>query len=223
MKSNIYTNVLPIYVIVRSWKTVFLVGKSHNEDTNSLVRQEARIYKDVIIGDFLDTYRNLTLKTLLTLEWPANHCSSDYVLKTDHDCYVNVFSLIKLLDRYHESKRHKTQPLYLGNIHWKNTPTRQSTSKYYVTMQEFSGLVYPPYAAGGGYVFTASLIPRLLEASKAVAPFPMEDAYFGVLMKYIGVRPINNVFSYPMNFANAHWTMNVVLGLRLAYVLMLSP
>ncbi|EDO33326.1 predicted protein, partial [Nematostella vectensis] len=168
-----------------TWKTVFFLGQSSDDEKNQLLRLEAARYKDIVIGDFLDTYRNLTLKTILILRWAKKHCpQAQYILKTDHDCFVNVLPLMRLL--------RIRKPLYLGRIHWKNTPTRNKTSKFYVSKAEFSEPVYPPYAAGGGYVFKGSLLPSLLQASHEAAVFPMEDAYFGSLMKVIGVKAQSN-------------------------------
>ncbi|XP_020915013.2 beta-1,3-galactosyltransferase 5 [Exaiptasia diaphana] len=188
-----------------TWKTVFLVGKSQNETVNDLMVVESQRYQDIVIGDFLDTYRNLTYKTLLTLEWPVKYCRyAKYIMKTDEDCYINVMPVINLLAQY----QRKTNPLYLGSIHWKNKPSRRKSSKFYVSSKEYRGIVYPPYAAGGGYVFTASLAPKLLHASESKPAFPMEDAYFGLLMQHIGVKPTHQPLFLPYTFGRCELKKN---------------
>lgn len=48
--SNIFTNL----------KVAFIIGKSTNESINDLVLNEQNEYQDLIQGDFIDAYRNLT-------------------------------------------------------------------------------------------------------------------------------------------------------------------
>lgn len=176
---------------------MFLVGKSRNETVNHLMEVESQRYQDIVIGDFTDTYRNLTYKTLLTLEWPDKYCRyAEYIMKTDEDCYINVQSVMNWLVKHHRVRKQ----LYLGSIHWKNKPSRGKSSKYYVSRKEYRGNVYPPYAAGGGYVFTGSLTSKLLQASKRTAAFPMEDAYFGSLMQHVGVKPTSHPLFLPYLF-----------------------
>lgn len=163
---------------------------------------EARQHNDLIIGNFLDTYRNLTYKTLLTIEYPLKHChNAQYIMKTDDDCYINVKSVMQWL-KVRQQKSSHVEQLYMGRIHWDNKPSRGNTSKYFVTEEEYKGDVYPPYAAGGGYVFTGSLLPKLLQASNSTAVFPMEDAYFGLLIQNIGIKATNHNLVMPYTFCD---------------------
>lgn len=184
----------------RSWKTVFLVGKTNSSKLNNLLRQEAQVYKDIVIGDFLDTYRNLSLKTLLGLQWTSRYCKPKYILKTDDDCYVNVLSLVQWLQEYHVTNG--SRPLYAGNIQRDMEVVRDKTNRYYVSVMDVSRHKYPPYASGGGYVFSANLLPRLLIASREVPIIPVEDACFGLYMQHIGIKPLHNNKILPYVFCD---------------------
>ena len=53
---------------------------------------------DIFLLDFEDNYRNLTLKTMLSLRWALDECQKfKYVLKTDDDMIVNFDVLIRQL------------------------------------------------------------------------------------------------------------------------------
>lgn len=184
----------------RSWKTVFLVGQSNSSKLNNLLKQEARVYKDIVIGDFLDTYRNLSLKTLLGLRWALRYCHSKYILKTDEDCYVNILSLVQWLHNYHVTN--SSQALYAGNIQREMEVVRDKSHRYYVSAMDFKKRAYPPYASGGGYVFSASLLPELLKASQKVPIIPVEDACFGLYMQRIGIKPVHNTRILPFVFCD---------------------
>ena len=57
-------------------------------------------YKDILQIDFQDSYRNLTLKSMLSFRWAVDECSSfQYILKTDDDMIVNFDVLIDQLDQ----------------------------------------------------------------------------------------------------------------------------
>ena len=173
-----------------SWQTVFVIGKSLNSTVNRLVQNEAREYGDVILGDFLDSYRNLSLKMLTGLQWANAFCPSKYVLKTDDDCYVNTYSLIEWLREYHTNQ--SWRDLYVGRVQVGMGVVRDKTKRHFVSKEDHRLPTFRPYVSGGGYVFTASLLPRLLEASRSMARISVDDALFGRYMRHIGVEPTHS-------------------------------
>ena len=49
--------------------------------------------------DFLDTYQNLTIKSIMSLKWASQNCKeAAYVVKMDDDIFVNPPNLARLLD-----------------------------------------------------------------------------------------------------------------------------
>ena len=78
-------------------QTVFLLGESKDPETKDLVEKEAIYYGDVIVGSFMDTYKNLTMKTKFGLQWAAQQCHFQYFLKTDDDVFINIRGLLPWL------------------------------------------------------------------------------------------------------------------------------
>ena len=65
--------------------------------------EESRTHGDILQEDFVDSYMNLTLKSVMGLKWVSNHCmKAEFVMKTDDDIYVNINSL---LNHLHEGPR----------------------------------------------------------------------------------------------------------------------
>ncbi|XP_076039159.1 uncharacterized protein LOC143024258 [Oratosquilla oratoria] len=63
------------------------------------LQDEARNYNDIIMDNFQDSYKNLTLKTLASLHWLLQHCPKvPYILKIDDDVLLNVRALQRLLN-----------------------------------------------------------------------------------------------------------------------------
>ncbi|XP_016118684.1 beta-1,3-galactosyltransferase 1-like, partial [Sinocyclocheilus grahami] len=79
--------------------TLFLLGRSTDAVLNQMVEQESEIFHDIVVEDFIDSYHNLTLKTLMGMRWVATFCNqAKYVMKTDSDIFVNMDNLVyKLL------------------------------------------------------------------------------------------------------------------------------
>jgi hypothetical protein len=82
-------------------RTVFFVGRVHGENASvveAALKVENRQYGDVIQADFVDTYRNLTLKAVSALHWVTLNCNkTTYMVKTDDDVVINTFSIQKTL------------------------------------------------------------------------------------------------------------------------------
>ncbi|CAH3030630.1 unnamed protein product [Porites evermanni] len=185
-------------IVRRVWKTVFIVGKSLDPTTDRLVVQEAAIYKDIVIGTFEDTFRNLYKKMIWGLTWPMEeNCSASYILKTDEDCFVNIGNILNWLDRYHIITN-GTQPIYAGRRQDNMPVVRDKENRYYLSEEEFPEEEFYPYASGGGYVFSGTLLPLLSNVSKTAPLFPNEDALFGSLMRRIGVEPTDNTKIIPL-------------------------
>lgn len=70
--------------------TVFLVGRTENPEQDKVIANEVKDEGDVLLGNYKDSYRNLTLKTVHGLIWAGMHLKPLYVLKTDDDCFVNT-------------------------------------------------------------------------------------------------------------------------------------
>lgn len=182
---------------------MFLVGETENPRLDKLLQQEAKIHNDMVFGDFIDSYRNLTKKMALGIEWAAKRCQAQYVMKADEDSFINVFQLTQFLM---ESKQ--TTPLYMGAAFLDRGPFREPDDPWYVSEEEYPDSKYPPYASGPGYVYSGSLLTKLLRALKTVRLFPNEDACFGYLMQYIKVNLTDNERFTPFTMGNAIYSEN---------------
>lgn len=64
------------------------------------IETEKHLYDDLIVANFEDSYDNLTLKTMSSMEWIDSYCNqSDFVLKTDDDMFINVPNLLSFIDK----------------------------------------------------------------------------------------------------------------------------
>lgn len=125
-------------------KHVFLLGETTEELFKNIL-EEQKQYSDIVQGNFIDAYRNLTYKHIMGLKW-ANRCcpNAKFVLKTDDDVFVHLYELKELLD-----KRLSSEKDLVSCLVNKNMPVlRDGSSKWYVSENEFKGSVYPVYCSG---------------------------------------------------------------------------
>ena len=145
----------------------------------------------MVIGTFEDTFRNLYMKMILSINWPLEqNCSASYILKTDEDCFVNIGNLLHWLNSYHAVNG--TNQIYTGRVQEGMPVVRDKNSRYYVSRKLYPETNFYPYASGGGYVFSGRLLSLLSEVAKASPLFPNEDALLGTLMRRVGVNPTDN-------------------------------
>ena len=178
-------------------KTIFIVGRSMVNSINLVIERESKEYRDILLNDYTDSYRTLSNKTIYGLRWASSRCLPDFLLKTDDDCYVNVPNVLA-----HLQHSRLPQNLYTGRIFWYRLTDRDKTSDYYTSYKTYRGVMYPPYASGGGYILSGHLIPAMLNASLHHKPVPNEDAYVGILMDAIEVLPMDNKRILPYIFCN---------------------
>ena len=79
---------------------------------------------------------------------------------------------------------------------------RDNSSKFYVPESDYAGFMLPPYASGGGYLFSGDLIPKLVSVSKHRKIIPNEDANTGLLMNDLNVTPVENSHILPYIYCN---------------------
>ncbi|KAL7395252.1 hypothetical protein ABVT39_013154 [Epinephelus coioides] len=164
----------------------FLLGLSKEEDSTETLKeqvlQESQTHHDILQSEFLDSYNNLTIKTMLMFEWLSSHCPNTiYAMKVDSDMFLNVHNLVNMLLK-------APQHLYMTGLVARGAAVlRDHTSKWFLPVSAFPEHIYPPYALGLGYVFSMDLPKKILEASAHVKAVYIEDVYVGLCMRHLGI------------------------------------
>ena len=158
----------------------FLLGI--NTELNNAIREELLHHDDIIQGDFIDSYQNMTLKSLLGLKIVKDMCPGvTYLLKSDDDVFVNIPFLLHRLDK---------NPLTRGIMGARvghAAPWR--TGKWAVTYRQFPFDFFPPYIHGSSYVISSDIIGPLYDSSHYVPWLPLEDVYVtGILGQIVHAK-----------------------------------
>lgn len=158
-------------------KLIFVVGTSLNRIDDLIIKDEHEQYKDILEGDFMESYTNLTLKILFGLNWINKFCdSAQYVLKADDDTLIILPNLLRFLSQ----TRLKTR--IIGHIVEGEEVKRKGRWK--VDSNLYPHKIYPPYVFGNSYVIPINIIEHLVTASNYIPMITVEDAYItGILRR----------------------------------------
>lgn len=168
---------------------LFVVGQPARSDPvlQEHLQKESKEHGDIIQMDFVDSYQNLTIKTMMIMNWVATYCQSAwYAMKIDADIFLNVHYLVDYLHGQGESRK----DYITGSVISDAIPHRDSINKWYISEDLYSKSWYPPYVSGAAYVFSTDLAGKISWASRFVQPIPLEDVYVGLCLDVLGVKPV---------------------------------
>lgn len=176
-------------------RVVFILGRPPTtldaakiDAVESAVGDEARRYGDVVQADFVDTYANLTRKSIVALRWVSLHarCAS-HVLKADDDTFVNTPLLVD------DMRATTHRKFVMGNAIAAARPVREPDQKWHTPTSAYRRAIYPTYVSGAAYVVSGDAVDAMLDASTTTPFFWIEDIYVtGMLARNAGVQLIVN-------------------------------
>lgn len=153
-------------------------------ESNKLEKEHSKYHDLLLLNDLSDSYSNLTLKLLKTIEAVSNIGSFEYMLKVDDDTYVKLDYLLEDLYQYDgrikrkQSTANTIKPeLYWGYFNGRATVKSQGQwkeSNFNLCSR------YLPYALGGGYVISKNLVHFVAQNHKTLSRYVSEDISMGV-------------------------------------------
>ena len=174
--------------------SIFAIGQTPNKITQNIIEKESQGFGDILQLFYIDSYENLTNKTLLTLEWLSYNCEPKFVLKTDDDCFVNLLSLEPWLHAL------KSDILYVGKRNVHMPVIRNPKHRNYVAVEDFSEKYYEPYCSGGGYILSGKVLKNLTGKAKFFKQIRNEDAFIGIVMNFMNISPVHDKGFLPFVF-----------------------
>lgn len=155
---------------------IFALGLSKNATTNAQLRAEHEEFDDLVQFNYVDSYRNITVKVIAALNYAQLNCNApDYVLKVDDDIYYNlplITSKLRDLDAH-----------YLGSLigfkfYRQEWFKRNSDHKQFVPREVIRSDLTPSYLYGWLEIYGRNVISGLLHAiSKSLPLLLLEDVF----------------------------------------------
>jgi len=186
------------------FKTFFVMGRASGAQQNSL-QMEFDQYRDIVQGDFVDSFRNATLKSLLALHFVAHYCTTPkYFVKANDDTFINIFSLIQLFEASAVHQHTVACALWKENT-MPILRDPKECMQWCVAADELPGRThFPQYCAGLAFALSHKLVPALYAASLSTPYFWIDDVYItGLLMpevskKLNGIRYVDLISNFTL-------------------------
>lgn len=172
--------------------TYFLMGMTNSSKVQNRINEEEEEFNDIIQGNFMDSYRNMTYKHIMALKWFSDNCPHvKYLVKLDDDVFVNIPAIYQYLITNEQSIN------YIHGVKAGRTVFR--TGKWKVTPEEFKDDLYPEFVEGSAVIYPNTFV---IDAYKQtfIEPFFWIDDVFvtGIIRMQLNVR-IQSISHLKMN------------------------
>lgn len=182
-------------------KTAFVVGLSSDPKINTELVKEQEIYNDIIQGNFMDSYRNLSYKLLTVWKWSVQYCSNaKYLARVQDDIFMNSFNLIRFLNNekifFPNEDYSQLKYFFICRPYKRVSPVKDKSSKHYVTDEEYNFKLYnmtryPTYCSGPAILMSADLCKELYLKSYDIKVFWIDDIYESMLARHLNPIYVN--------------------------------
>ncbi|XP_022081523.1 beta-1,3-galactosyltransferase 1-like [Acanthaster planci] len=169
----------------RQTLTMFLLGKTVNSTLNDKVANENRQHRDIIQGNFVDSYLNLTHKTMMGWRWASKFCSgAEYVASADDDVLLNVHTIVRRLVS-------KIRNNYAEGFLQVGSKPYRGRSKWHTSLDLYPEPTYPPYFSGVCYVLSGDVAVKVYKESMHVRFLQWDDVYVGMVLNKLNVTMVH--------------------------------
>lgn len=196
-------------------RVIFLLGAVANATLQRQLQQENSLYSDMVQGNFMDDYKNMTYKHVMAFKWFIYSCANAQLLiKVDDDVFVNTPQLLAYINDTHRrvginkvirrnlyAINHSSDKFQLSQqlpYHPKNLlfcqqvldarVKRSYRSKWRVSVREFAGSLYPPYCPGYSIIYSPDVVQRLYSAAQNTKYFWIDDVHVtGTLVQQLNI------------------------------------
>lgn len=176
--------------------------------TQQQLQNEQQKFGDLLQGNFMEAYRNLSYKHIMGLKWSSTECSkAKFVIKIDDDIVYDIFYIKRYLDtlELENLKLTSSSELLAGYVLDSKKVIRNQANKWYVSEQEYAGNVYPSYLSGWLYITNPKTALRLVNQAYKTNIFWIDDTWVtGILREPLAIplQNLNNWFSANAEFLN---------------------
>ncbi|CAL1530787.1 unnamed protein product, partial [Lymnaea stagnalis] len=183
------TNSWPQAQVRKKIKHIFLFGLKVDRKREDLriLKNESILYNDIVVADFEDSYRNLTIKMLVGLQWVLKFCNmAEFALKVDQDTFINAPLMVEYLLHVRDNIDNDT--FVVGLKYIRSKPPVVRGGRWGVAKEEFPLPFYPIYLYGHTYAVSRASVGVIVSAAERVRLIAPEDAFItGILTKLSGV------------------------------------
>jgi len=171
---------------IANTSVIFICGRSSTDDN---LDREIDIFDDILQFDFLDSYRNLTLKMMLTYRFFLERTPIQQILVINDDTIVNATAM----NRFVGSALHGARSSYLiGKVSRGYPRLFFPWLPWYVSSSVYPHKCYPPFTQGSSFMISREAAARIVES---ICRFPfvhLDDVLMGIVTNCLSIRNIHS-------------------------------
>ncbi len=172
----------PNKLIIYNIKVFFVMGHQINQTSNSRLVKENLYHEDIIVGKFIDSPKNDTLKSLLAMQWVTKNCESAmFYIKTEDNTFLNIPYVARLLQDMGPETSIISEFIKVTD--------EAAKTKLTQIKNKFNLHDLPPYLTSSTYIITTDIIKGLLTIANYVPILQKTDEYIcGTLGTILGAK-----------------------------------
>jgi len=197
-----------------NFKPLFVVGRNSSEQIPEAIIEEEQVFGDLLIGNFIDSFRNLTIKVLLGFNFAAEFCNQEnsdinFILQIDDDQFINYDAVEELALKRYSSE---SSGMFLSCFRYSNTINRNPFSKRFVSRHEVSSDSFPNYCPGCFSMTDVRSLQNImatLTKPEAKYPFWQDDVWLTGMLRSLSdvkIHRIDEKFRNVHNYVLEEWT-----------------
>ncbi|XP_046668252.1 beta-1,3-galactosyltransferase 6-like [Homalodisca vitripennis] len=165
----------------------FIIGSHGMSDEKiSKLKKEQIKYNDLFLLSVTDNYKTLTIKLLHSFVWFDTEFNFKYILKCDDDSFVLIPKVVNELQNNLAQYEHLYWGYFDGRAHVKQMGKWKETNWFLCDH-------YLPYALGGGYVLSRSLVHYIRQNQHLLGTYLSEDVSVGTWLSPLNITRFHDV------------------------------
>lgn len=151
----------------------FVIGTSGmaEQESQRLTQENEELGDLLLLPNLKDSYHNLTMKVLQSFIWINTNTDCSYVFKADDDTFARLDAIVSKLKSVTPGKN-LYWGFFRGNAHVKKSGPW--AERRWILCDK-----YLPYAQGGGYVLSSSLVEFIAQNAHMLQLYNSEDVSVG--------------------------------------------
>ena len=155
---------------------------------------------------------NLTIKTIVSLNWVLNAYNTDIFLKLDDDVLLNVSNVYRTVLKHLYNGKGEHPDSAIAGWCFSGAPViRNLQHKWGLTKEAYGSSTYPPYCTGTTYALTKSAISLLLNQTHNTPLIHLEDVSVGILVQKAGSIRLIDIPKWRIAF---NWINDILYDYR---------
>jgi len=183
-----------------SFLLLFLIGAVNSTDLQEQIDDENDSYGDLVQGNFIDAYRNMTYKHVMALKWFVYNCpQARFLLKTDDDVFINMpllYSYLEATPAQPASQLQRERLLFCNKIE-RAKVKRTFRSKWRVSYAEYKDKYFSNHCPGFSILYSADVVFQLYQEAQKLQYFWIDDVHItGTVASNanISITPTNSLY-----------------------------